>query len=339
MGTKMVSIGYELPSIRVSNEVWRDRFAAKFELSTNEFSRFISDGIAQRFYWKPEETVAEVGTRAARNCLERIGFPPDKIEHIIVMTNVSDTFINGEAPRIQANLGAHGTSSSFDLTGVACSGFLIALYTANALITSGSVDNVLIVCVANPASRAADQRDVSACSFGDLASAVLLARTDGDSGLLGYCHRTRGQDCDLLGHGYVPDGMRTWSEHADQPWAKHFFYVDHREGVVAARKGAEVYLPESAKIAMAKARRTPADLRWFVSHQPGTAPMRIWDRAIGFPTEKHPDTIAEIANCSFATIPYTLRKIWDQGKLDDGDEVLLLAPGSGQHAVSVVWRW
>jgi len=339
MGTKITSIGYELPSLRVTNDIWRDRFATKVELSTNEFSRFISDGIEQRFYWKPDETVADIGTRAARDCLKRADFPPEKVEHIIVMTNVSDTFINGEAPRIQANIGAQATSSTFDLTGVACSGFLIALYTANALIMSGSVGNVLIVCVANPASRAADHRDVSACSFGDLASAVLLEKSDGDSGLLGYCHKTRGQDCDLLGHGFVPEGKRTWPEHANQPWAKHFFYVDHREGVVAARKGAEVYLPESAKIAMQRANKTPDDLRWFVSHQPGTAPMRIWDKAIGFDPAKHPNTIAEIANCSFATIPYTLRKLLDQGKIDNGDELLLLAPGSGQHAVSVVWRW
>jgi 3-oxoacyl-[acyl-carrier-protein] synthase-3 len=339
MGTKMISIGYELPPNRISNEVWRDRFAAKVELSTNEFSRFVSDGIEQRYYWNPSDSVADAGARAARDCLERVRFPPERLDHIICMTNVGDTFINGEAPRIQASLGAHGTSSTIDYTGVACTGFLVALYTANALIANGSIANALIVCVANPASRAADQRDVSACSLGDLASAVLLVRSDSDSGLLSYCHKTRGQDCGVLGHRYVADGQRTWSEHAAEPWGKHFFWVDPRDGVLAARRGAEVYLPEAAKLAMAKAKRTPDDLRWFVSHQPGTAPMQVWDRALGFAAAKHPNTIAEIANCSFATIPYTLRKLWDQGKLDDGDELLFLSPGSGQHAVAVVWRW
>jgi 3-oxoacyl-(acyl-carrier-protein) synthase III len=338
MGTKITSIGRELPKIRVTNDVWREQFATQHELLTNEFSRFISDGIEQRFYWRPDETVADIGARVAEDCLRRVGFPASRLEQIITMTNVSDTFINGEAPRIQAKIGAIGCAT-FDLTGVACSGFLIALYTANALITSGSVNNVLIVCVANPASRAADHRDVSACSFGDLATAVLLERSDADSGLLGYCHKTRGQDCDLLGHGYVPEGKRTWKEHDAQPWAKHFFYVDHREGVLAARKGAEEYLPESAKIALKKASKSPADLRWFVSHQPGVAPMRIWDREIGFEVEKHPNTIAEIGNCSFATIPYTLRTLQERGELADGDELLLLAPGSGQHAASAVWRW
>ena len=110
-------------------------------------------------------------------------------------------------------------------------------------------------------------------------------------------------------------------------------------GLDTARKGAEVYLPESGRAAMEKAGKRPQDIRWFITHQPGTAPMRIWDKALGFDVSKHPDTIAEIANCSFATIPYTLRKVLDRGEISPGDDLLLLAPGSGQHAVSIVWRW
>jgi 3-oxoacyl-[acyl-carrier-protein] synthase-3 len=338
MGTRIASIGYVLPPLRVSNDTWREQFASKVELSSNEFSRFISDGIEQRYYWKEGTRVADVGAQVALDCLSRVDFSPKKVEHIILLTNVSDTFINGEAPRVQALIGASGCST-FDLTGVACSGFLIALNAANALIVSGSVNNVLIVCVANPASRAADHRDVSACSFGDLATAVLLERTNDDAGLRGYCHKTRGEYCDLLGHGFVPDGKRTWPSESDQPWARHFFYVDPREGVVTARRGAEEYLPESGRIALEKAAMTPDNIRWFVTHQPGTAPMRIWDRALGFDPSKHPNTIAEIANCSFATIPFTLRRILDRGDIRKGDDLLLLAPGSGQHAVSAVWRW
>jgi len=51
MGTKIASIGYQLPPVRVSNADWREKFAPKTEIMGNEFTRFIAE---------PPTTLAEM---------------------------------------------------------------------------------------------------------------------------------------------------------------------------------------------------------------------------------------------------------------------------------------
>lgn len=338
MGTKIASIGYQFPPLRVTNEMWQERFAAKTELLGNDFTRFISQGIEQRYYMEPGAVVDEIAAQGVIDCLKRIDFPPEKVEHIIHMANVSDVFVNGEGPKIQQRIGAHN-ASTMDLTGVSCTGFLVGLNLATALVESGRYNNVLISCVSNVGTRAADHRDESGSTVGDLATAILVVRSEGDSGQLGYRHETRGEYYDLHRHKEVLDAKRTWKEDEARHWGKHFFYVDHRDGVTAAKKGAAVHAPNAARAALEQAHKTVQDIRWFVTHQPGTAPMKLWDQLIGIDAERHPNTLAEIGNSSFCTIPFTLRRMLDKDLIESGQDLLLLTPGSGQHVAATVWKW
>jgi 3-oxoacyl-[acyl-carrier-protein] synthase III len=338
MGSKISSIGFVYPPLHVTNAVWESDFAPKAKILEQEFSRFVAIGVEQRYYWPANSDVAECAGAAGRDCLARIGFPADKVEHIIHMSNVGDAFINGDGPRVQQKIGAT-SASTIDLTGLSCTGFLVALNMAHALINQGVYKNVLISCVANAASRAADQRDVSASTLGDLAIAILVEHAEGERGVLGFCHETRGQYYDVLRHKYLPEGKRTWQADESQPWGKYFFWLDHREGVKAAQKGAVTYVPGAGRKAMERAGKTRADLSWLITHQPGTTPMQLWQHMFEFDPTTHPDTIAEVANCSFCTIPFTMLRMVEQGRLKEGQSLLMLAPASGQHAVGMVWRW
>jgi len=338
MGTRITAIGYEFPPFRISNTTWRSEFATKHELMSNEFTRFISEGIEQRYYWAPGTRVADVGARAAADCLRRADFAPERVEHILHLSNVGDAFVNGDGPKIQHLIGAVN-ASAFDITGLACSGFVVLLSVAASLIESKRYDNVLLTCVANPATRAADHRDVAASSLGDLSVAVLVERTDDGSGLVSYCHETRGQHYELHRHKLIPDGKRTWDSDKSEPWGEHFFYIDPTKGVVASRQAAQEFIPGTARKALERASMKVSDMRWFVSHQPGTAPMKVWEDVLGIDSAIHPNTLAEIANSSSCTVPFTLARMLERQEIDKGDHLLLLAPGSGHQAASAVWRW
>jgi 3-oxoacyl-[acyl-carrier-protein] synthase-3 len=338
MGTKIISIGYKLAPVTVTNEIWQEKFATKQELLGNEFTRFISDGIEQRFYLGPGALIDEFAADAALDCLRRVDFSAERVEHIIHMANVPDTLVNGEAPKIQHRIGAVN-ASTFDLTGVSCVGFLLGLNLASALIEAGRCRNVLLSCVSNVGTRAADHRDVSASSLGDLAIAALIARTDDDSGQLGYSHTTRGHFYPVHTHKQLPEGKRTWEEDRARHWGQHFFWVDHREGVPAAQQGASVYTPAAARAALERAGKTIADIDWFLTHQPGTAPMQLWDSILGIDPSKHPNTLKEVGNTSFCTIPFTMRRLLDREQIRDKQILLLMAPASGQHSAAMVWRW
>lgn len=338
MTTKIASIGYQLPPVRVTNDDWRERFAPKAEILGNEFTRFIADGIEQRFYMKPGTLVDEIAAEAVTDCLRRIDFPADKIEHIIHLSNVSDVFVNGDAPKLQQRIGAH-RASTIDLTGTSCAGFIVALNLATALIETGRYGNVLISCVSNVATRAADHREVHASTVGDLATAILVVRSDDAAGQLSFCHETRGEYFHLHTHREVDGGKRTWEADAGRHWGKHFFYIDHRDGVLIAQKGVAVHIPAVARLALERARTSLQDVRWLVTHQPGSAPMKLWDQLLELDPARHPSSLAEVGNVSICSIPFTLRRMLDQHAIEDGQLLLLLAPGSGQHVVSMVWRW
>ncbi len=338
MGTKIASIGYQLPPVRVTNEDWREKFAPKAEILGNEFTRFIADGIEQRFYMEPGALVDEIAAAAATDCLRRADFPAGKLEHIIHLSNVSDVFVNGDAPKLQDRIGARG-ASTVDLAGGSCAGFLIALNMATALIEAGRYRNVLISCVSNVATRAADHREVHASTVGDVAVAILVVRSDDDAGLVSFCHETRGDYYHFHTHKEVPDGRRTWAVDAERHWGRHFFYIDHREGILVAQKGAGEHAPNAARIALERANKTVQDIQWFVTHQPGAAPMKLWDQVLGIDAARHPNSLAEVGNVSICSIPFTLRRMLDKGSIEDDQLLLWLAPGSGQHVISLVWRW
>jgi 3-oxoacyl-[acyl-carrier-protein] synthase III len=338
MGAKIVSMGYAFPPLRVTNELWREQFATKKELLGNEFTRFITDGIEQRYYMGAGAAVADLGAQAALDCLRRADVPPDAVDHIIHMANVGDAFINGDGPRIQDRIGARH-ASTVDLTGVSCAGFLIGLDLATALIEARRHRRILLTCVSNVATRAADHRDVSASSVGDLATAILVCASEGECGQLGYRHETRGEFYALHTHREVSEGQRTWADDAARPWGRHFFYIDHRDGIAAAQRGAAEFAPAAARRALEQAGKTTGEIDWFVTHQPGKAPMQLWDMLLGIPSEKHPHTLGEIGNSSFCTIPFTLARLREQERLKDRQHLLFLTPASGQHVVAMVWRW
>ena len=338
MSTKIISIGYKFPPFRVTNEIWQEQFAPKTQLMSNEFTRFISEGVEQRFYMMPGDTVDELAAQAALDCLRRIDFPPEEVEHIIHMANVPDTLVNGEGPKIQHRIGAT-RASTIDITGVSCVGFILGLNMAVSLIESGCYNNVLISCVANVGTRAADHRDVSAATLGDLATAVLVQKTDAPVGKLGFVHQTRGQYYHVHVHKVVEDGKRTWQEDEKRHWGKHFFYIDPRKGVPAAKEGAQEFAPMVARLALERAGKTIDDVKWFITHQPGAAPMKVWDKLLGIDKEIHPNTLSEIGNSSFCTIPFTLLRTIEKGAIKDEDIILFLTPSSGQHAAALVWKW
>lgn len=338
MGTKIVSVGYQLPPIRVTNEEWREKFAPATEILGNEFTRFIAQGIEQRYYLPAGATVDEFAAQAVTDCLRRIDFPVMDVEHIIQMSNVSDAFVNGDGPKLQHRVGAH-RASTIDLTGAACCGFLVAINMATSLIESGRYRNVLLSCVSNAGTRAANHRDAAGPSMGDLATAVLIVKSDDDAGMLGFCHETRGGNYHVHLHREVLDGVRTWTADADRPWGKHFFHVDNAQGVLTAQELIAVHVPSAARIALERAGKTAADIRWLVTHQPGSGALKVWRDALGFEVPRHPNTLSEVGNASFASIPFTLRRLLDKGSVSDKDLLLLAAPGSGNHAVSIVWRW
>lgn len=134
-------------------------------------------GIEQRRWAAPEEFVADLGVKAARDCLANCGALPAEIGLVLVSSGSSERRFPGPAASIAAALGLAGIPA-IDLP-IASAGSLVGLTVAVDLVER--YRNVLVIGTEvmsrviglNPANRD------TAILFGDGAGACLVSRDSG----------------------------------------------------------------------------------------------------------------------------------------------------------------
>ena len=96
---------------------------------------------------------------------------------------------------------------------------------------------------------------------------------------------------------------------------------------------------ESAQASMERAKVSIDDIALFVPHQANLADHGCRRLAPGLPSERIASVIDRTGNTSSASIPLALVDAVEQGRLRDGDLVLLAGFGAGMTWASAVWRW
>jgi len=303
-------VGSALPRVCVSN----DDLAKRVETS-DEWIRERT-GIRQRYFAGEGETTASLATGAARAALEDAGLAIGDIDLIVLATATPDQTFPATATKVQNNLGGHGFPA-FDVAAV-CSGFLYALATADSMIRGGVATKALVIG-AETFSRILDWEDRTTCVlFGDGAGAFVLAGEDvgdDDRGILGTRLHADGAHHDLL---YVDGGPSTTGTvgHLRMKGREVF-----RHAVVNLASVLEEVLDATGK--------TTDEVDWVVPHQ---ANLRILDataRKLGLPSEKVVVTVDRHANTSAASVPLAFDVARKDGRIKDGDLVMLEAMGGG----------
>ncbi|MBD8552998.1 ketoacyl-ACP synthase III [Rhizobium sp. CFBP 8762] len=285
-------------------------------------------GIRQRYLAGEGETTASLGEAAAREALDRAGLMIDDIDLIIVATSTPDNTFPATAVNIQHRLGMkHGVG--FDLQAV-CSGFVFALTTADAYIRTGLAKRVLVIG-AETFSRILDWTDRTTCVlFGDGAGAIILEAVEGegtiaDRGVLTTKLRSDGSNKEKL---YVDGGPSTTGT-VGQLRMQGREVFKHAVGMIT----------DVVEAAFEATGTTADDVDWLVPHQ---ANIRIIDgsaKKLGIPLEKVVVTVDQHGNTSAASIPLALAVAAGDGRIKQGDLVLLEAMGGGFTWGAVLLRW
>ncbi len=285
-------------------------------------------GIRQRYIAGEGETTASLGEAAARAALDNAKLTPGDIDMIIVATSTPDNTFPATAVNIQNRLGMHH-GFAFDVQAV-CTGFVYAMATADAYIRGGLARRVLVIG-AETFSRILDWTDRTTCVlFGDGAGALVLEAAEGqgtiaDRGVLTASLRSDGAHRDKL---YVDGGPSTTGT------------VGHLR-----MEGREVFkhavgmITDVIEAAFDATGTTADDLDWLVPHQ---ANKRIIDgsaKKLGIPPEKVVVTVDLHGNTSAASIPLALAVAAGDGRIKQGDLVMLEAMGGGFTWGAVLLRW
>ncbi|MBB2175953.1 beta-ketoacyl-ACP synthase III [Gluconacetobacter johannae] len=305
----MVGFGGYLPDRIVTN----DELAARLDTS-DEWIR-ARTGITQRHIAGPNDSAVSMAAAAASRALEYAGVSAADVDAIIVATSTPDQAFPATAVRVQSELGLRG-GFGFDIA-AACSGFVYALSTADALVRSGQVEKILVIG-SEVYSRIIDWSDRGTCVlFGDGAGAVLLTAAEGPGpeGILSTHLHSDGTTGDLL---YV-DGA-----------------VGRRESSGFLRmRGRDVFRHAVAKLSdsvdevLAAHGLTYADVSWLVPHQANLRIIEGVARKLELPPERVVVTVDRHANTSAASIPLAMNEAVRDGRIRKGDLVLMEALGGG----------
>ena len=320
--TRIAGVGGALPERVVTNHDLAQMVDTSDEWITGR------TGIKERRIAADGEYTSHLAERAARNALDNAGLSVADIDLIIVATATPDYAFPATAVVVQERLGmAHG--AAFDV-GAACSGFLFALSTADAMISAGSARRALVIG-AETFSRILDWDDRTTCVlFGDGAGAVVLEATAGTD--------------NSTGRGIIANALRSDGSHRDKLYVDGGPSTSKTSGVVRMR-GQEVFrfaiqaTVDVVEEVMSKAGIGPADVDWFVPHQANKRIIDASAKKLGIAPEKVVLTVSEHGNTSAASIPLALSRAVGDGRIKEGDTVLLEALGGGFTWAAAVVRW
>ncbi len=246
---------------------------------------------------------------------------------VILATSTPDNTFPATAVTVQNRLGMHH-GSAFDLQAV-CSGFVFALSNADALIRCHQADRVLVIG-AETFSRILDWTDRTTCVlFGDGAGAVVLEAQDQEQG--------------NSGRGVITSHLRSDGAH------KTKLYVDGGPSSTQTvghlrMEGREVFkhavgmVTDVIEDAFRSAAINADDVDWFVPHQANRRIIDASAKKLGISADKVVLTVQDHGNTSAASIPLALDVACRDGRIKQGQLVLLEAMGGGFTWGSVLVR-
>jgi 3-oxoacyl-[acyl-carrier-protein] synthase-3 len=285
-------------------------------------------GIRQRHVAGEGETTSTMATEAAKAALAHAGVDAADIDLIVLATATPDYTFPASSTQVQASLGiTHGVA--FDVAAV-CSGFVFALATAEKFIKSGSHHRALVIG-SETFSRILDWNDRTTCVlFGDGAGAVVLEGQEGtgattDRGILTSHLRSDGRHRAKL---FVDGGPSTTGT------AGHL----RMEGKEVF-KHAVGMITDVITDAFAATGVSAETLDWFVPHQANRRIITASADKLGIDLGKVVITVDQHGNTSAASIPLALDVAVKDGRIKQGDLVMLEAMGGGFTWGSALVRW
>jgi 3-oxoacyl-[acyl-carrier-protein] synthase-3 len=285
-------------------------------------------GIKQRHIAADGELTSDLGIKASQRALDAAGVSADAVDMIICATSTPDETFPATATRIQAELGCT-RGSAFDIQAV-CSGFIYALSVADSFVRTEQAETVLVIG-AETFSRILDWEDRSTCVlFGDGAGALLLQAGEGkgatsDRGVISTHLFSDGRHHDAL---YVDGGPSSNGK------------VGHlRMAGKEVFRHAVVRMAEAIDVALEKNQLLPKDIDWLVPHQANSRIIHAMGRRLNLPEERVVVTVDRHANTSAASIPLALAEAVGDGRIKEGDLILMEAMGGGFTWGSALLRW
>jgi 3-oxoacyl-[acyl-carrier-protein] synthase III len=283
-------------------------------------------GIRERRIAAPEEALTDLALPAARTALAQAGVEAKDVDLLVCATVTPDMMFPTSSALLADELGAPD-AAAYDLL-AGCTGFVYALVQAYGMLAAGVAERALVVG-GDVLSRILDWTDRSTLVlFGDGAGAVVLERVE-KPGFLGF---ELGADGGGGIHLSLPG---SGSRKLEDATANGYVHMNGRE----VFKFATRVLVSSAQAVLEKCEVSVEEVDVYVPHQ---ANVRIMDHAaekLGIPRERMVVNVDRFGNTSSGSIPLALADAQKEGRLKEGDLVLMTGMGAGLTWGSALMVW
>ncbi|MFH2034084.1 MAG: beta-ketoacyl-ACP synthase III [Candidatus Margulisiibacteriota bacterium] len=321
MRAKIIGLGSHVPPKVVTNQD-----LSRFVDTNDEWIR-TRTGIEERRLSDENTSTFDLARVAAQKALERSKIDPEKLDLIIVGTTTPDTLFPSVSTMLQDHLKTPN-AAAFDVS-AACSGFNFALSTAAAYVESGSYKNILVVG-ADTLTKYLDWKDRGTCVlFGDGAGAVMLTSTEErDRGILASVLGAKGEGGK---HLIMPGGGSRDPE--------------EKNGRFITMNGKEVFkfavwaLEHSVTEVVKKAGMTLNNIDLLIPHQANIRIINHVVKKFNLPESKVYVNLQKYGNTSAASVPLALDEAFSDGKIKEGDVVVLAGFGAGLTYGANLIRW
>ncbi|NDI97529.1 ketoacyl-ACP synthase III [Flavobacterium sp. LaA7.5] len=286
------------------------------------------------------DTTTTMGVKAAKIAIKRAGIDKDEIDFIIFATLSPDYYFPGPGVLVQRDLEMKRTVGALDVRNQ-CSGFVYAISVADQFIKTGMYKNILVIgseLHSTGLDMTTRGRAVSVI-FGDGAGAAVLSRTEDNSkGILSTHLHSEGQHAEEL--SLIAPGMgKRWVTDiiADNDPNDESYYPYMNGQFVF--KNAVVRFSEVIMEGLKANNLQVSDIDMLIPHQANLRISQFIQQKFALNDDQVYNNIMKYGNTTAASIPIALTEAWEQGKIKEGDTVVLAAFGSGFTWGSAIIKW
>ncbi|PLX15293.1 MAG: 3-oxoacyl-ACP synthase [Candidatus Muiribacterium halophilum] len=324
-GVKITGTGRYLPEKEVSNFDME-----KMVDTTDEWIRSRS-GIEKRRFVAEDQATSDMAFIASKKALEKAGVRPEELDMIIVGTYTPDMPFPSVACMIQGRLGAKN-AWAYDLQ-AACSGFVFSLITASQFIKAGSHKKILVVG-GDTSSSILDFEDRTSCVlFGDGAGAVVIEPCEEGKGIIDYVAGADGTGAEYI--EMPAGGSRNPASHETVEKRMHYFKMNGKEVFKFSTRA----LPAMIKEILERNSIAADQIKLLIPHQANIRIIQSGAKKAGIPKENIFVNLDKYGNTVAGTIPIALDEALEQGRIKEGDLVLLSGFGGGLTWGTLLIRW
>ena len=333
--SKIIGLGHYVPENIVTNDD-----LSKIMDTTDEWIQERT-GIKERRWAKPGDgqSTFTMGLEAAKKAISNAGIEKEDIDLIVFATLSPDYYFPGPGVQIQEALEID-TVAALDIR-AQCSGFVYSISVADQFIKTGMYKNILVIgseLQSHGIDKSTRGRSISVI-FGDGAGAAVLTREeDLTKGILSTHIHSEGKHALELATEAPGMGTRWVTDIIKDNDPEDFSYRPYMNGQFVFKHAIKRF-SDVINEGLQKNNLEVSDIDMLIPHQANLRISQFIQKRFGLSDDQVYNNIQKYGNTTAASIPIALSEAHEQGKVKEGDTVVLAAFGSGFTWGSVIIKW